>query len=67
MTDKTDWNEARPAKIPPPTFAPAALAFGTTLFMWGLITSPVLIGVGFAVVAVSLAAWIGEIRHAGRS
>jgi hypothetical protein len=62
-----DWNEARPEKIPPPTFAPAGLAFGTTLFMWGLLTSYVLIGVGLAVMIFSLGAWIGEMRHARRS
>ena len=61
--EKEGWNEARPARIPPPTFAPAGLAFGTTLFMWGFLTSFVLIGVGLAVMTVSLAAWIGEMRH----
>lgn len=67
MTSPDDWSEARPAKIPPPTFAPAALAFGTALFMWGLLTSPVLIAVGLGVFVVALSFWIGEIRHAGRS
>ena len=60
---KEDWNEARPERIPPPTFAPAGVAFGTTLFMWGLLTSFVLIGIGLVVMIFSLGAWIGEMRH----
>jgi hypothetical protein len=64
--DKKDWSVARPERIPPPTFAPAAMAFGTTLFMWGFLTSPVLIAVGLTVITVSLASWIGEIRHGQR-
>ncbi len=65
--DKKDWGIARPQKIPAPTFAPAALAFGITFFMWGLLTSMVLIVVGLIVMVVSLTVWIGEIRHAARS
>lgn len=66
MKPEADWNEARPERIPPPTIAPASLAFGTTIFMWGLLTSMVLVGVGLAVMAISLVAWIGEMRHARR-
>jgi hypothetical protein len=58
-----DWNPARPEHIPPPTFAPAAAAFGITFFFWGLVTSPVLWIVGLAVFVVALVAWIGEMRH----
>jgi hypothetical protein len=58
-----DWNEARPATIPPPTFWPAAMAFGLTFLFWGLITSPVLWIVGLALVFTALGGWIGEMRH----
>ena len=49
--------------IPRPTYSPAAMAFGLTLFFWGLVTSPVVLGVGLLVVVVALIGWIGEMRH----
>jgi len=60
-----DWNEAQPRTIPHPTAWPAGMAFGTTIFFWGLITSPVLLGIGLLVMAASLAGWIEEMRHEG--
>ena len=53
----------RPEVIPRPTYAPAALAFGITLLFWGLITSPVVLAMGFLVFTVALVMWIGEMRH----
>jgi hypothetical protein len=67
QVDKKDWNAARPEKIPSPTFAPAAMAFGTALFMWGFLTSMVLIVVGLIVMVASLTGWIGEIRGQRRA
>jgi hypothetical protein len=61
--DQSDWNISRPDKIPQPTFWPVALALGATLTCWGLITSLIITGVGAALFAVSLAGWIGDIRH----
>ena len=64
MTEpRLGWNKPKPDLIPRATAWPAALALGITLVAWGLITSPVVLGVGAALFAVSLAAWIGEIRH----
>jgi hypothetical protein len=60
---KEDWNTPRPEVIPRPTYLPAAMAFGITLFLWGLVTSPVVLGMGLLVFAFSLAGWIGEMRH----
>jgi hypothetical protein len=60
---RDDWGVPRPERIPRPTYHPAALAFGITLLLWGLVTSPVVLGVGFLVVVVSLVGWIGEMRH----
>jgi hypothetical protein len=57
------WNKPKPDLIPRSTAWPAALALGVTLLAWGLITSPVVLGVGVALFVVSLAGWIGEIRH----
>jgi hypothetical protein len=60
--EKRDWGVAKPATIPRPTYSPAALAFGLTFFLWGLIASPVVLVVGLLVTAVALASWIGEMR-----
>lgn len=64
---RSQWSEARPEIIPSPSIAPPAMAFGITLFMWGLLTSVVLIVVGLVVMITALTFWIGEIRHARRS
>lgn len=63
---RDDWGVPRPEIIPRPTFWPAGLAFGITFLMWGLLTSFVLIAVGLGVFVVSLAGWIGELRHEER-
>ena len=57
------WNPARPVHIPRGTPWPAALALGIMFFAWGLVTSPVVVGIGLVVFAVSLFGWVGEIRH----
>ena len=61
--DRADWSQPRPEVIPRPTWWPAAMAFGITFLLWGLITSPVVLGAGGITVVVSLAGWIGELRH----
>ncbi len=57
------WSEARPATVPRATYAPAATAFGLTFLLWGLVTSPVVLGVGAVVVVLSIASWIGEMTR----
>jgi len=51
-----------PEIIPKSTYWPAVLAFGTTLFIWGFLTSLILSGVGVLFMGVSLAGWIVEIN-----
>ncbi len=62
-SERAGWGVPKPANIPPATYFPAATAFGITLFLWGFITSPVLLVVGLAVLVVSIAGWMGEMRH----
>lgn len=57
------WNKAKPEIIPRSTPWPVAMALGITLSGWGLITSPIIGGVGVSMFAISLAGWIGEMRH----
>jgi hypothetical protein len=42
------------------------MALGVTFVAWGLVTSPVVLGLGGALLVVSLGGWIGEIRHERR-
>jgi len=58
-----DWGTPRPAYIPSPTYAPAATAFGITFFLWGFVTSPVVLVVGLVVLVASIVVWMGEMRH----
>ena len=58
-----DWNVPRPEALVAPTWWPAALALGSTLIAWGLVSSLIVLAVGLAVFVVSLAGWIGDIRH----
>jgi hypothetical protein len=57
------WNAPKPELVPRPTSWPGGLALGITLFAWGIISSPVLLGVGLLVFVAALAGCIGEIRH----
>jgi hypothetical protein len=59
---RAGWGKPRPDLIPASTPWPAAMALGIAFLGWGLITSPVVLGVGATLFVVSLAGWIGEIR-----
>jgi hypothetical protein len=53
----------KPAVIPRPTTWPSALALAVALVGWGLLTSPILLGIGATLFTVALGGWIGDIRH----
>jgi hypothetical protein len=61
--DRKDWSVPKPADIPRPTYAPAAMAFGLTFLFWGFVNGPVILIVGLLVVTFALAGWIREMRH----
>jgi len=63
MNGRDGWNVPRPEVIPRPTWWPAATGLGIVILGWGLITSMVILAIGLALFTVSLAGWIGEIRH----
>jgi hypothetical protein len=54
---------ATPEAVPRPTYFPASMAFGITMLLAGIITSPVVLAMGALAVGVSLAGWIGEMRR----
>jgi hypothetical protein len=57
------WTVPHPEELPKPTFWPAFLAFAVTFLLWGIVTSPIITTVGGLLLVVSLAGWIGDIRH----
>jgi len=57
------WTVPHPEELPKPTFWPASLAFAVTFLLWGVVTSPIITAVGGILLVVSLAGWIGDIRH----
>ena len=58
-----EWEPLPAEHMPRPTYFPAGLAMGIAFLFWGLITSWVIIVVGLALFAASLAGWITEIRY----
>jgi hypothetical protein len=57
------WTILPPKKPPEPGVWPVTLALAITLLVWGLVTSPIITGVGLALFAVAMAGWIRDIRH----
>jgi hypothetical protein len=55
--------EAKPEASARPTVFPASMAFGITLLLWGIVTSPVVLSAGALVIVASLIGWIGEIGN----
>ena len=64
---RAGWSKPRPDLIPRATAWPAAMALGVTFLAWGLITSPVVLGVGLLLLTIALFGWIAEIRHEHRA
>jgi sensor domain CHASE-containing protein len=62
-SSRPGWTRVPGEEIPEPTFWPAALALGTVLLFWGSVTSWIVAAVGLILLAVSVAGWLGEMRH----
>ncbi len=57
------WVRVPLEKMPKPTIWPAALALGTVLLLWGLVTSFIMTVTGLTLLAISVAGWLREMRH----
>ena len=57
------WTAPRSQIIPRATYSPAVMALAAVCLLWGLLTSYLISLLGFVLLAVSLAGWIGELRH----
>lgn len=60
---RTDWAEPLPRRVPRPTWAPFALAFGLVILGLGLVASRVVLAIGLAIAIASAVAWIRELSH----
>ena len=49
--------------LPGPSYQPALVAFGLTLVVVGVVISPVLVGIGLVITAVTLFRWIRDTRR----
>ena len=47
---------------PRPTYAPAAMAMGVMMLLWGIVTMGIMSLAGAGLIAWSLWSWINEIR-----
>lgn len=57
------WHRARPEHIPRPTYWPVVVALAITLIFWGAVSALAISVVGLVLLVISLAGWIGELRH----
>lgn len=61
MSD-TEVAPAHEAPTPQPTYAPAAMALGIMMLLWGVTTMWIMSAAGLGVMAWALWMWISDIR-----
>ncbi len=59
------WTVPHDEPLPRPTAWPLGLAFSVTFVLWGIVSSPFITYVGAGLLVISIAGWIGELRHEG--
>ena len=62
-TEMAGWSKPLPDKLPRPTYWPFVLALGIMLIAMGIVTIYAVSIVGFILLVVALAGWIGELQH----
>jgi hypothetical protein len=60
MTHPSGWHKPKPERLPKPSYAPASMALGLTLVLWGVVTSWIVSAIGLALTGVAAALWIGD-------
>lgn len=58
------WQRPRPEHTPQPTYWPIVVALAITFLFWGAVSALAISVVGLVLLVISLAGWIGELRHA---
>lgn len=54
---------ANEATTPKPSYAPAGMAMGIIMLMWGILTHWIMSAVGAGMIAWSLITWMKQIRE----
>ena len=57
------WIALHEEPLPRPTAWPLGIAFSVTFLLWGIVSSPFITYVGGGLLVISIAGWIGELRH----
>lgn len=63
LTNRDNWNEARPQKLPRTTYWPFFFALGLAFSVWGILVGAIVSGAGLVTMALALTGWITELRH----
>ena len=61
--EDSEWAEPLPEKIPSPSYAPAVLALGLILLLWGLIASWMISAAGGFLTVIALSYWVRELLY----
>ncbi|HUI81829.1 MAG TPA: hypothetical protein VLY24_28095 [Bryobacteraceae bacterium] len=61
MTPTPDWHKPQPKHLPQPSYAPALMALGLTLVLWGVVTNWIVSAIGLVVTAAAAWLWIGNV------
>ena len=57
------WEEARPARLPEPTYWPFFLSMGLVFIFWGLLTTWMILSAGILIFIIALTRWINILIH----
>lgn len=57
------WDKALPTELPEPTYWPFFLAIGLGFIFWGLLTTWLMLSVGFLIAFIAIARWIKLLDH----
>ena len=59
----SDWEFARPEKLPEPTYWPFFLVMGLAFIFWGLLTMWVILCTGILIFITALIGWVNLMRR----
>jgi len=63
IQNRENWEEARPSKLPRPTYWPFYLAMGLAFLGWGVKAGWIIAGAGLVIFTIALVGWITDLRY----